>query len=316
MLRFFIFFSIYLATYAANAEHTVLGNDAKPVRPSGIQNTKNVAGKNDVVGDLKMNNDLGNMQTTARALGTTVKRYDNSATGNFQTVPQQNNRASNSNTIRKRRNSRRNNLNANRRNSPLYGSTSSPPSPSSSSSDSNNYWDGSSLNPNITFGLTFNGKKIPINVVRKPLNAADIDGSRKTSGFLFNPKITFNNDGLTVDGKKIPLDSLGNPLNAAHINDNGKKSVDLSTGINVALYDDGRVVGIGKKNPSDIGSSGIAIKNGVVMIHGKTFQGSSVNYNDVDGYMVDGKKVDVFENANSSNKDNSFNPANNIQNTK
>ncbi|XP_050420036.1 probable cyclin-dependent serine/threonine-protein kinase DDB_G0292550 isoform X2 [Adelges cooleyi] len=439
MLRFFIFLSIYLATYVANAEHSVLENDAKPVMPSGLQMAQNTVGKNNVVGDFKMNNSLGNIQTTVRGMGTTTARYEHMPTDNFQTIPQQNNRASNSNTMPKRRNRHRNNRNNNRRYSQSYWSPSSPPLPSPF-----NNWDnfnpfmtpqipyppptpqmyGSNYNTNVPFngfnnyknenfgysnGNNFNPFMTPpipyppptpqIGSNDNPYNPFNgfnnynnenfgfsnnnnfnpfmtppipyppptpnwINGSNYYPNIPFNGfndnknenfgfsngidlsnglNITFNHnglvingkqipidtastqeisinfndkDGLTVNGKKIQFDAVGNPLNAADIDGSGKTSDNLQPistpttlypppqqqyncipykGLvnlinncyadgspNISLYDGGVIIN-GKKIPIDIGS----------------IKGASVKFNEEDGqFTVNGKKipVDVVEN--------------------
>ncbi|XP_050420041.1 probable cyclin-dependent serine/threonine-protein kinase DDB_G0292550 isoform X7 [Adelges cooleyi] len=346
MLRFFIFLSIYLATYVANAEHSVLENDAKPVMPSGLQMAQNTVGKNNVVGDFKMNNSLGNIQTTVRGMGTTTARYEHMPTDNFQTIPQQNNRASNSNTMPKRRNRHRNNRNNNRRYSQSYWSPSSPPLPSPFNNWDNfnpfmtppipyppptpNWINGSNYYPNIPFNgfndnknenfgfsngidlsnglnITFNHNGLVINGKQIPIDTA----STQEISINFNDK-----DGLTVNGKKIQFDAVGNPLNAADIDGSGKTSDNLQPistpttlypppqqqyncipykGLvnlinncyadgspNISLYDGGVIIN-GKKIPIDIGS----------------IKGASVKFNEEDGqFTVNGKKipVDVVEN--------------------
>ncbi|XP_050420045.1 uncharacterized protein DDB_G0283357-like isoform X3 [Adelges cooleyi] len=330
MLKYLIFFSIYLATYAVNAEKSVLLNDAQPVMSSGLQNTQNTVGKNDVFGDLKMNKNLGNMQTAVRGMGTTVNRYPNPATGNslpFLPIPQQNNKPSNSNNIIPQHRKRsRNNRNNNKRHSQSYGSPSSLPSPTSTDRNNNwanfqpvmaspqqlppspfssewkNYWD--NFNP-------FMSPQIPY-----PPPTPQINGSN------YNPNIPFNrfnnnkneNFGFSNGNNFNPFMSPQIPyppptpqINGSNYNpnipfNNNDENIGYSNGGSNIVVTDDEVVINGKKYPVDSAST----------------QGISVINHGADGYTINGKKVpaDVEGNVNSSNKENSFNSANNIQNSK
>ncbi|XP_050443721.1 putative uncharacterized protein DDB_G0282133 isoform X2 [Adelges cooleyi] len=333
MLRFCLIFFVCLATYTTvNADNNVLGDGGKPFMPSGLQDTQNMVGKNKVVGDFKTNDSLGNIQlTTARGLGTTTNWYENSsATDNFQTYPQQNNRANNSNRMQNRRNRRRNN---NRRYSQSYGSPSydnsewknywdnfqpvvaSPPaspSPSPFSSDWQPYWDNfqpvmtqqmpsppSPPSPPQMNRMNYNNN-FPFNRFNNyGNNNGNINGNGRNSSKRQKTQFNqFNDDGVLGNNYKVPTNS-GTQGATITMNDKNElivicpeHTVNWRNNCYPADVDGSGKLPINLNNHQNIqfNDDGALVDGHKVPTNSGT-QGASVNFNDKNELIINGQKI-------------------------
>ncbi|XP_050434027.1 formin-J-like [Adelges cooleyi] len=338
MLSFYIICSVYLATYTVNADNIVLDNDGNPIMPSGLRKTQktangsavtiagklntpdnliannkwkgNTVGKNNVVGDLKINDNLGNIPTRGRSLETLLTWGDNSAVDQNDNADNSYNwRDFMSDMIYGRRNNRYNNRK-------LYGSPippspppPPPPPPTSFSSGPNNYWDNfqplppplylpppsplpiyqppplylpSPTPPPLYLPPPSMYQPPPPPPPPLPYNKGSNNFSGNFQPFWTPPTpypLPPQNNEFYFHNTKIPKKRFNNVNNGRNDNDN-----DMLMSPNIVINDDGAVIN-GKRIP----------------MYSISQPGVSVNFNGAGELMVNGQKVTVDRAGNPIN---------------